>query len=277
MAFVSPCSGAGGVELPQSFAAKSLPNHMIPRHVFSRKLEEPNPRSRPEQTRSRRRRDGLLDGFVSVCCQDWPRSPTGKLDRTRLACQAKDLLAGSEAGRCDTICPSCRHAAWVLSEVQEQVAQDLPPELCTAGAKCFLTLLRKVLRLQHVELAKPLTQLGGDSISAIRLSAGLRQEGYELSPARLLTGTSIEALARIIEQSKSSIADRHSSAKIEGNVPLSSTQKRFFDLNLRNPHHYNQSMMLISHQAIDAACLKRCLVRLAEHHDQLRASRLPLS
>ena len=69
--------------------------------------------------------------------------------------------------------------------------------------------------------------------------------------------------------------DDASSSKLEGDVEMSSMQTRFFALGLHNPHHYNQSLMLVpSHEAaeLDAGCFHRCLVRLAEHHDMLRAS-----
>ena len=44
----------------------------------------------------------------------------------------------------------------VQAEENQQEVQDLPPDLHTAGAQCFLDLLRKVLRLQRVggELAR---------------------------------------------------------------------------------------------------------------------------
>ena len=157
---------------------------------------------------------------------------------------------------------------------------NLPPDLRTAGAECFLHLLRKTLRLQQIELSKPFTRLGGDSISAIRISAGLREHGYDLSPARLLTAPSAAALARSIEASQSTCDRGGTSAKIEGEVPLSLMQTRFFGLGLRNPHHYNQSLMLMpcsEAKHLDAESLRRCLVRLAEHHDLLRASSLAQS
>eukprot|EP00439_Symbiodinium_sp_Y106_P046293 s451_g5.t3 len=227
VAFVTPQKGASSpTELPQSFAAKTLPDHMVPHHVFSRGLE------------------------------DWPRSPTGKLDRPRLAREAQELLSQAQQGGSDE-------------------AQELPPDLRTAPAQHFVQLLRKILRLQKLALEKPFTRLGGDSISAIRVSAGLREQGYELAPSRLLSATSVAAVARSIEGCSVGCGDDASSSKLEGDVEMSSMQTRFFALGLHNPHHYNQSLMLVpSHEAaeLDAGCFHRCLVRLAEHHDMLRAS-----
>ncbi|CAE7360873.1 grsA, partial [Symbiodinium sp. KB8] len=224
VAFVSPQKGAASpTELPQSFAAKMLPDHMVPHHVFARGLE------------------------------DWPRSPTGKLDRPRLARQAEELLAQAQQGSDDV--------------------QELPQDLRTAPAQHFVKLLRKILRLQKLALDKPFTRLGGDSISAIRVSAGLREQGYKLAPARLLTATSVAVAAKSIEGCSMGCGDA-SSSKLEGDVEMSSMQTRFFALGLHNPHHYNQSLMLVP--SFDAAqldaCFHRCLVRLAEHHDMLRAS-----
>ena len=51
VAFVTPQKGASSpTELPQSFAAKTLPDHMVPHHVFSRGLEAGPSFKRDEKT-----------------------------------------------------------------------------------------------------------------------------------------------------------------------------------------------------------------------------------
>ena len=115
--------------------------------------------------------------------------------------------------------------------------------------------------------------MGGDSVLAIRLSAKLRDQGIQLSSASLLGKLPIEALANQLLQQEIQ-QEQLETTPLEGEVPLAPMQRRFWDLKLLHPHHYNQSVMLVPHFPVmlDSHILKKCLVSLAEHHDMLRAS-----
>lgn len=152
-------------------------------------------------------------------------------------------------------------------------------EICdfSDNARYFLELLGRLLRkdLDQLNLSETFTKMGGDSVLAIRLSAKLRDQGIQLSSASLLGKLPIEALAKeLLEQEIQQ--ERLESTPLEGEVPLAPMQRRFWDLKLLHPHHYNQSVMLVPNfpgdVILDSHILKKCLVSLAEHHDMLRAS-----
>ncbi|CAK8996465.1 Bacitracin synthase 1 (BA1) [Includes: ATP-dependent cysteine adenylase (CysA) (Cysteine activase) [Durusdinium trenchii] len=163
----------------------------------------------------------------------WPRSPTGKLDRQRLAQEAKELLEG----RAET--------------------QDFSEK-----GRCFLDLLGQLLRkdLRAAELQQSFLRLGGDSVLAIRLSAKLREQQIYVTPGRwkgMMGSSSVWHLASEMDAVTSGSAKCLEVA--EGDVPLSPMQRRFFDLQLF-PH------------PLDVETVRRCAWRLAERHDMLRAS-----
>eukprot|EP00438_Fugacium_kawagutii_P019176 Skav219365 [mRNA] locus=scaffold76:600161:600784:- [translate_table: standard] len=148
-------------------------------------------------------------------------------------------------------------------------------EICNFGAnaKYFLDLLGRLLRkdLDEVNLSESFTRLGGDSVLAIRLSAKLRDQGLQLSSARLLGQVSIQSLAIELENEAIQLFGQ---APVEGEVPMAPMQRRFWDLKLVHAEHYNQSVMLVPQfpRTLDAEVLRKGLVKLAEHHDMLRAS-----
>lgn len=152
-------------------------------------------------------------------------------------------------------------------------------EICdfSDNARYFLELLGRLLRkdLDQLNLSETFTRMGGDSVLAIRLSAKLRDQGIQLSSASLLGKLPIEALAKELLQQEIQ-QERLESTPLEGEVPLAPMQRRFWDLKLLHPHHYNQSVMLVPNfpgdVILDSHILKKCLVSLAEHHDMLRAS-----
>ena len=145
----------------------------------------------------------------------------------------------------------------------------------SAHGRSFLELLGRLLKkdLDQLKLTETFTCLGGDSVLAIRLSAKLRDQGIQLSSASLLGKDSIETLAKALKVQSTEQLER---TPLEGEIPLAPMQRRFLDLNLSHPHHYNQSLMLVpklpGDVVLDAQILQRCLVCLAEHHDMLRAS-----
>lgn len=171
---------------------------------------------------------------------NWPRSPTGKLDRRRLAREARELL---EAPRVAD-----------LTGYSEK-------------AKSFLELLTGLLR-KDLDLTQSFTRLGGDSVLAIRISAKLREKGVHLTPMSLLTNAALQDLAQMLGE----VVVKPASGPVEGEVPLAPMQRRFFDLNLQHPQHYNQSMMLLPSFPLDVEMLHKGLIELAQHHDMLRAS-----
>jgi non-ribosomal peptide synthase protein (TIGR01720 family) len=57
---------------------------------------------------------------------------------------------------------------------------------------------------------------------------------------------------------------------VTGRAPLTPTQRWFFDLNVCEPSHWNQSLMLELREPLDASLLEQSLAHLLAHHDALR-------
>ena len=59
---------------------------------------------------------------------------------------------------------------------------------------------------------------------------------------------------------------------VKGEVLLSPIQYRFFESELVNPDHFNQSIILTSKEPINVSAVKECIKRILDNHDQLRAT-----
>ena len=57
---------------------------------------------------------------------------------------------------------------------------------------------------------------------------------------------------------------------MEGEVELTPIQERFFEEEMINRNHYNQSVMLTSRRGIDVEALTKAVGKLVEQHDALR-------
>ncbi len=58
--------------------------------------------------------------------------------------------------------------------------------------------------------------------------------------------------------------------RVSGEVMLTPIQRWFFEQDLADPHHFNQSVLLEAREAIDQAVLRAALEQLIDHHDALR-------
>ena len=111
--------------------------------------------------------------------------------------------------------------------------------------------------------------LGGDSIKAIRLVSMLRQEGLSLKVAQIMKLKTVSAIA-----AAASGVDEHfqiDQSNWSGKLPNSAIVQYFFDLNLPEPTHFNQDIMLRCADRVDTEALNRCLDTIVKQHDVLRA------
>ncbi|WP_394751321.1 type I polyketide synthase [Spongiimicrobium salis] len=108
--------------------------------------------------------------------------------------------------------------------------------------------------------------LGGDSIKSIQISSKLGNLGYEVSVKDILKNQTIEALAPRICR-KEVLEDQ---TRASGTVPLSPIQKWFFQRNLQNPSHFNQSVLFKIQKGLNQKELTEIFEKILEHHDTLR-------
>ncbi|HEY3569258.1 MAG TPA: amino acid adenylation domain-containing protein [Thermoanaerobaculia bacterium] len=167
-----------------------------------------------------------------------PVGPTGKVDR-------KALPAPRPAAR-DTAGPALPRDAR-----EERLAE----------------IWRGVLGLDQVGIHDNFFELGGDSILGIQVVARARQAGLLLTPRQLFEHQTIAGLAAVAGGVEGPGDDQ---GPVTGEAPLTPIQRQFFAEERQRPAHFNQAVVLVPRERLDAARLAAALDRLAAHHDALR-------
>jgi non-ribosomal peptide synthase protein (TIGR01720 family) len=124
-----------------------------------------------------------------------------------------------------------------------------------------------VLGLQQVGVHDIFFELGGDSILSIQVIARANQAGIYLTPRQLFEDPTVAGLAAFAGRGRLLHAEE---CPVTGPVPLTPIQRWFFEQELPEPHHWNQSLLLEVHQALDPELLRSAIERLLGHHDALR-------
>ncbi|HSL83317.1 MAG TPA: condensation domain-containing protein, partial [Thermoanaerobaculia bacterium] len=166
-----------------------------------------------------------------------PLTPNGKVDRRRLPDPA-DAAGG---------------------------ASRVPPRTPLEATLCRIW--SEVLGVPEVGVLDGFFELGGDSILMIQVVARAHKEGIRLEPRQLFEHHTVAALARVAAAGGGDSADP---GPVLGPVPPTPVQRWFFELDLPDPSHWNQAVLLEVEPRIGAATLARAVARLLEHHDALR-------
>jgi len=133
-------------------------------------------------------------------------------------------------------------------------------------------LWQSLLGIDPVGIHDNFMELGGDSVLSLQMVARARRAGLELTLAQVLEHPTIAELAALAGlSSKETVPARLERAAPEtGPVPLTPIQHWFFEQSLRDPHHWNLSVMVRSREPLDAAAVASALQAIRLHHDALR-------
>ena len=112
-------------------------------------------------------------------------------------------------------------------------------------------------------------ELGGDSIVSIQVVSRAREAGIGLTPRMMFQYHTIAELATACSRCEPSETEIEAGSPTDP-VPLTPIQRRFFELQLPEPHHYNQTMMLEITRQVPVEVWEQALARLVDHHDALR-------
>ncbi len=137
----------------------------------------------------------------------------------------------------------------------------------TDTEKILADIWKEVLKLEEIGVLDNFFELGGDSILGIQIIAKANERGVRLSPKNLFEAPTIKGLANIVKKTQKVVAEQ---GIIEGKVPLTPIQKWFFEMELENPNHWNQSILLDVNETLDEEKLKEAIWNLMELHDVLR-------
>jgi len=146
-----------------------------------------------------------------------------------------------------------------------ETTEYLAPE--SALEKLLVETAATVLNTEKLGLLDNFYNVGGDSIKSIQLISKLKQKGYKISAKDILISRNFMELSKAITINEGTINQE----KVIGEVPLTPIQHFFFnDSGFKAHHHFNQSVVLKSKNAIDSQMLQQCLEKLVSHHDALR-------
>ncbi|MEM7555067.1 MAG: amino acid adenylation domain-containing protein [Cyanobacteria bacterium P01_A01_bin.84] len=124
----------------------------------------------------------------------------------------------------------------------------------------------QLLRIESVGIHDNFFELGGDSILGIQVIAKAAQSDLRLSPKQVFQHQTIAQLAAVAD----TVRVNAKQGNVTGIVPLTPIQHWFFEQNLADSHHWNQSIMLEIDKSIHFAWIETSIRELLIHHDALR-------
>nr|QEO74167.1 AMP-dependent synthetase and ligase [uncultured bacterium] len=172
-----------------------------------------------------------------VVLDEIPLNPSGKLDR----------------------------AALPAPEVSREVdAAYVAPR--TRAEEVLAEIWCDVLGVERVGVHDNFYELGGDSILNLQIVARANAAGLGLTPRLLFQHQTVAALAAVAGERAEISAEQ---GRVAGEVPLTPIQRWFFERDLPDRHHFNQSRLL-SADGSDPGLVAKTLAAVVDHHDALR-------
>jgi len=125
-----------------------------------------------------------------------------------------------------------------------------------------------VLKLEKVGITDNFFELGGDSIISIQVVSRARQAGIRFTPKDLFQHQTVQGLATVAEQGEGGL--QIDQGPVHGRTALLPIQQWFFDTDVPERHHWNQSVLLKPARPLHADLLESALRALTAQHDALR-------
>ncbi|WP_460141186.1 non-ribosomal peptide synthase/polyketide synthase [Pseudomonas sp. S2_E01] len=140
----------------------------------------------------------------------------------------------------------------------------------TAVEQVLVQIWQSVLGREQIGTGDNFFELGGDSIISIQVVSRARQVGIHFNPKDLFLHQTVQSLAAVATVGEGALSIEQ--GPVTGSTPLLPFQQLFFERDLAEPHHWNQSVMLKTAKPLHADHLQRALQALVRHHDALRLS-----
>ncbi|MEH1827041.1 MAG: amino acid adenylation domain-containing protein [Nostoc sp.] len=173
-----------------------------------------------------------------VTLKSLPLTPNGKIDRRALP--EPEARTGIEN---DIVLPR--------TPIEEKLTQ----------------IWEQVLRVEQIGIHDNYFELGGDSILSIQIISRAKVAGIELTIKQLFANQTIAQLATVAGTTKALSIEQ---GLVTGILPLTPIQHWFFEQNLPDKHHFNQSFLLTVPSDLDLEILEQVWQQLLKHHDALR-------
>ncbi|MBA4538661.1 amino acid adenylation domain-containing protein [Bacillus aquiflavi] len=130
----------------------------------------------------------------------------------------------------------------------------------------LVSIWQDVLGVREIGINDSFFEVGGDSIKALQIVSKLSQVGFKLKIKDLFSNPKIKNLSKYIK----SDFKKKKNEIIQGKVPLTPIQKRYFEINNKELNHYNQSFMLYREKGFDEKVIETVFNKIIEQHDALR-------
>ena len=137
----------------------------------------------------------------------------------------------------------------------------------TEAERLLSAIWAEVLGLEKVGIDENFFEIGGDSILAIQIIARANKAGLRLSPDQIFRR---QTIAEMAEAAGSGPEIESEQGDVSGPAPLTPIQHWFFEQELPEPHHYNQTVLLEVSPTIEPHVFERAVRALVTHHDALR-------
>ncbi|WP_280868562.1 non-ribosomal peptide synthase/polyketide synthase [Streptomyces sp. SAI-127] len=138
----------------------------------------------------------------------------------------------------------------------------------TATEELLAGIWAQVLGLDRVGVQDNFFELGGDSIISIQVVARARKAGLHFTVAQLFDHQTVAGLATVATAESTADAEQ---GPVVGDFPLTPIQRWFFAQDMREPGHFNQSMLLEAAEPVEAEALRVAVAAVLEQHDALRS------
>jgi amino acid adenylation domain-containing protein/non-ribosomal peptide synthase protein (TIGR01720 family) len=137
----------------------------------------------------------------------------------------------------------------------------------TEAEQTLLSIWKQVLGAERISMDANFFDLGGDSILSMQIAARAGRAGLRINPRLLFQYPTIRELAAKAEPATSKPVRE---AVVAGPATLTPVQLWFFEQELADPQHFNQSIIVEVPSGCDASALQQAFQRLVEQHDALR-------
>jgi non-ribosomal peptide synthase protein (TIGR01720 family) len=131
---------------------------------------------------------------------------------------------------------------------------------------------QQLLGIEKVGVNDNFFELGGDSVLSIQIIAQANKVGLRFTPQQVFQHQTISELAIVVGSTQAIAAEQD---VVTGPAPLTPTQRWFFDMNVCERSHWNQSLLLELREPLDASLLEEALAFVLAHHDALRMRFVP--
>lgn len=125
----------------------------------------------------------------------------------------------------------------------------------------------KVFKMSNIGVEDNFFDYGGDSIKAVQIAGYLRDENISVSTRSILTNPTISQLSLHASFTGEVNVEQGITEGFKVKTPI---EQWFFGQQFKNPHYFNQSIVLKFKKDIDKSLLEAAFAKIIEHHDALR-------